>query len=117
MLNLWQRAAQNVFLSPEERAFLKFVNGTLASAAMAGVSAVIPFVTGVQVNWLYVLQVFVAAFTLTVINTIQKWVTAHSPAPTVLVPSTTTAATPAAIITPVDSGATLVVQTPQKPVK
>ena len=80
MLSLWRRAAQNLPLSPEERAILKFVKSTIVSAFISAVVAVYPFIAGAKnanVDWGTVEHTFFITMLMVIYATSDKYVTAH----------------------------------------
>lgn len=93
-MNLFAQAAQNLPLSPAERALLRFVKGLIVTAIAAGMTAAAPFVfvgPNQTVDWHQVLTVGLSVFGVTLFNTIMKYFTAHAdPQPQVAVnlPST-----------------------------
>lgn len=82
-LNLFQRAARRLPLTPEERAILKFVMLSIMTATIAGITAVVTYLGsgGKTVNWQIVFYLFIGPFILTLGETYRKWVSANGDGP------------------------------------
>lgn len=82
-MNLFQRAHQRLPLSPEERAILKFVDLTLATAVLSGLLSVLDyFGTGERgVDWKSIGLIFLSGFSLSLYATARKWVSANGDGP------------------------------------
>ena len=79
-MNLFARAQQNLNLSPGERASLKLVKGIVVTALLAAVTAIYPLIsTGslTAIDWKQVIAVASIAFTVQLITTLQKYLSAH----------------------------------------
>ena len=92
--NLFTRASLNLSLTPLERAALRFLEGLAASALIAGVVAVAPYLAGQSIDWQRVLSVFVTAALSAVLLALSKYAKAFadpplpSPVPAPPVPTT-----------------------------
>lgn len=82
-LSLFQRAHRRLPLTPEERAILKFIYLSLATAGFTGLTAVVQYLGSSThaINWQTVFLVFLGAFGTTLYETARKWVTAHGDGP------------------------------------
>lgn len=80
-MNLFTQAYRGLNLSPAARATLKFVQHLLYSAALTGVTAALPYLSGAAPNWRAVLTVGLATFGMTALATFGKWASAQGDAP------------------------------------
>lgn len=81
MSSLFARASAGLTLTPWERAVLRFLEGLAASALMAGVTAIAPYMAGQAIDWRKVLSVFVTAAFMAVLLALKKYAKAFGDAP------------------------------------
>jgi hypothetical protein len=75
------RAAAGLSLTPFERAALRFLEGLGASALLAGLVAIQPYLSGTSVDWANVAHVFLAAAVSTTFLALLKYARAFGDAP------------------------------------
>jgi hypothetical protein len=79
LLSLFQRAKQYEHLAPHERAILKFIQGSIVSAVISALFAVLQLVLNKgTVTWKEVWMAAAIAATVTVFNTLIKYFTARN---------------------------------------
>jgi len=84
MLDLLHKSAQGEWLSAAERTFLKFLKGTIYTAILTALSAIVPLFDGVhEPNWHIVIFTLVVSLLMTLALTLDKYVTSHVSAPTI----------------------------------
>ena len=85
-MNIFDRAARGVWLSPFERAALRLLEGIAVSALVAGLTAVVPYLAGSSIDWTKVAQVFVATAISAMLLSLLKYAKAFGDQPLPLPP-------------------------------
>lgn len=79
--NMFTRARLQLPLTPGERTFLKFLNGAVVSALLAGLAAIMQFLLLPIVNWHAVFLIGGGTIGTTLAFTFQKYFTAQGDIP------------------------------------
>jgi len=85
MINLFKQAAQNLPLTPAQRAFLKLLKGWMYTALLAALGAGAQYLAVGQVDWVRLAYIAGGAFVLSVLGAADKYFTAQGDTPASLI--------------------------------